>query len=447
MEINMKIQLIPHKQKNFFMVTNVKIKINKLTNKMHIECVSTDDPTHDGLYTLQQSDGLVLFEGTLVFQTNPNSIGIRTLVFVGNCEEACKEILENEINITSYVFDKSLNFVEQQVPKNINITLQAEWMQKNGGIFDFGRRIASQFPQGMISSLNESFGECDFKIKKSGYTLLSSSFDKITPPSTGGLDIYPTHTPNILVDNKNVLLPRYWFHGTWKMSWEYEQKRVEKLSFQLPLCPFGANEDQLTLRVQNIEELANFCESDASIAKLWPQIVQNALISIKENLFAKYQSIVKFVVPFDFGVTLKLFQSVRIVYADYSIHGKIIEIEGIAQNTHKIANISVAMIPPWLQLWITSQHIVRDITETCQLEGLVEQELTENECIIDVIIENDAESQITKLVRKKYSTEAEVRTFLSEDSTCIFVRLKDLKTKKHLIHTLTAKIIVNEVQL
>jgi hypothetical protein len=441
----MEIQLISHEQKNSFMITRIKIKMKELISEMCVECVANYAPTHDCLYTLQQADGLVFFSGTLVCQTAPNTVGIRTLVFIGNNEAPNEQTLTNEIDITSYVFDKSLHFIEQKVHKNINVTLHAEWLQKNGGIFDFGKRIASQFPKGIISSLNKSFGKCDFTIKKSGYTLLASSFDNITPHQTGGLDIYPRHTPNILVGGKSVSLPRYWFHGTWKMSWEYEQKRVEKLSFKLPLCKFGVSEDELILNVQNVEDLDDFHATTASLTKLWPKIVHNALASIKADLFTKYQSLVKCVVPFEFGITLKLLQLVRITYADRSVCGKIIEIEGIAENTHKSASVSIAMIPLWLELWNKSKHTIDNIMETCPLEGQVEQELTENESIVDVIIENDAETQITKLTNRKYTTESEMRAFLSEQSTCIFVRLKDLTTKKHLVHTLAAEVIVNEV--
>ncbi len=89
----------------------------------------------------------------------------------------------------------------------------------------------------------------------------------MTPPSTGVLDLYPTTMPPLACGKETVVLPRYWFRSIWKLLWDYEQKRIERLTLVLPLAPRGDAEPlALSLKVQDVETLEGFSPQRATLA-------------------------------------------------------------------------------------------------------------------------------------------------------------------------------------
>ncbi|MDR1907937.1 MAG: hypothetical protein LBQ43_03700 [Holosporales bacterium] len=457
--------------------------MNEKTNQKAFANTDKEAFTNDGVYLLKK-DGCILFSGTLACMAGPDSLGLYVCMFVSNDEHSTEsQAITASANppatttatvastnppaattavasanppatavasanppvadITPHVFDKSLKFAEKILPAHFDVTLQADWIQHNEGIFDFGDRISALFPEGIINSLNATFGECVAQTHKSGYTIMDSSFEQTSPPSTGVLDVYPIQMPSISVGGALKSLPRYWFRAKWRLAWEYEQKRVEKLSFQLPFCPSGEGGEPLHLKVQDLDQVASCYERRATLGPLWNQIAYHAFASFKKDIYGKYKSIVRCSVLFDIGVKLHLQQVVEITYERNHIIGEVCEITCVQEGVAKqYANIAIAVVPPWLQAWMDSPHALEKIEEVCAIEGLTEEELTESSGLADVAIENDAETQFNKISSNlaQFSTMQELQAFLSKHSTRIFVRLKDLKTKRHLVHLLKARI-------
>ncbi|MDR1597715.1 MAG: hypothetical protein LBR89_02150 [Holosporales bacterium] len=442
-------------------------------------------------HTLMQND-TPLFSGALVSATEPDALGLRTLTFLSPSagspaadlsptsgaptsdasptsgaptsdasptsgeptadasptagaptSDASPSTLKttDEVDLTPYVFDKSLKFSDPLPPRAINVELQADWIQRNSGILDLASSISARFPQGIISSLNANLGECAPNTHKSGYTILESSFESILPPSTGVLDAYPVQTPALVIEDSPQTLPRYWFKARWKFAWEYEQKRVEKLSIQLPFCPFGKDDERIHLKVQGFEQLPRFSAHLATLHTLWPDITNDAIASLKKDLYVKYQSTAACSVPFEIGATLRLQQSVKITYANGSVSGQLREIACVCDGANKrYANLSISVAPPWLQQWRQANYALKEIVEASALEGLTDRELTETTGVTDIIIENDADVQFEKLASQHIASHQRLRELLDEHSTRIVVRMRDLKTKRHLVHLLEGQV-------
>jgi hypothetical protein len=417
----------------------------------------------NGKYILQRPDGQAIFAGRLAFATEPDPHGMCIFSIIEeppiegspalpNAASLTHEAIDltsyavnhEAIDLTPYVFD--MKFMEQIIPRNFTVTLQADWLQRSGGVLDLGERIAALFPLGIINSLNKTFGECINCIQKSGYTMIESSFERIAPPATGPLDMYPTavHLQNVSHEGNGpsgptTTIERYWFKGTWRLAWEYEQKRVEKLSFEFPFCPFGEGDEVLHLKVQELEKIPVFNESNATLSSCWEYIVKDAIASIKKDLYTKYQSTLTCHIPFEIGCELRLQQSVQINYGDTHIIGEVRQVKCIADGVkNQYAEVQIATVPDWLRAWMDSAHTLTSFVEASLLEG--HTELTEHNAITDVAIENDASRQIDKLMSQQFVDLREVMRFLGENSTRVFVRLKDLKTKRHLVHLLTGQI-------
>jgi hypothetical protein len=411
-------------------------------------------------------------------------------------------------DLSKLIFENSIKITEPNAQEMIYVTLSAEWTQRNEGLFDICDSIAALFPHGIISSLNAEFGKCRNNVKKSGYTILENSFNLITPPSTGILNIYPVHTPPVSVGfgrtAKVITLPRYWFRGTWRIAWDYEQKRVEHLSFSIPFHPAGgqtldisqpqplgddahtsmreryeiymkaqgieeihpaggqtldASQPQplgddgahasmreryeICMKVQGIEEIEGWAQSAATLGEsVWLKIANYAIANIKLELATKFQASISFSVPFEVGADMEFGDAVEFELSGSIITGTVSEIICVAEGVSRKAHVTIKVTPDWLREWLWATHRVCELSST-KLEGLVTETLNEADAIADVSIENDAESQITKILQVKFSSEKELADFLGENETQILVRLKNLQTKKCLENFITARIITS----
>lgn len=434
------------------MLTQIKIKKEeKKSKKLYIECflpkktkLSNEEP-----FVLFQDDPqkTIFFQGYLRSEINSPVSGKVSLIFSEE-EVPLENTPTNITDISSCVFEKSLKIEDAQGPHSINITLQAEWVQKNEGTFDIGPYISAHFPQGIVSSLNQSFAPCHIEGHKSGYTILNASFEPISPPSTGILNLYPSFMPKFCIKKEKthqvITLPRYWFQVIWKMHWDYEQKRIEKLSFTWPFCPFSEHDHvyDIILKVQNPEEIEGFCQTEASLLpkKLWPKISQKILSQLKYELFEKFQSLITFSTTFERGISLKLGQNIQIISQGKIIQGKIKKIECWIDAHRKEAHITIKSAPPWLQEWVQRSYTLENFQEETPLEGLTTPELTEKDGTTDIIIENDALTQFEKLALHSFSHKHDIDNFLSENATRVCIKLKNLKTYKHLTHSITASV-------
>ncbi|MDR1208554.1 MAG: hypothetical protein LBJ89_04355 [Holosporales bacterium] len=419
-------------------ITHLQIKKTLDCKQVRVTCFPESEIAFPGIYVLK-ADGEVICSGILSFASEPDPLRMRILT-ISEQQPADNDPVPALINLTPYVFDQTIKFAEQRVPHRINITLQADWLQQCAGILDLGPNIATQFPMGMINSLNATFGECVHQTRKSGYTVMDSSFTQIAPPSTGILNVYPT-LETVRVGQTSAQIKRYWFTCAWNIAWEYEQKRVEKLSFDLPFCPVGEYEESLHMKAEDVESLPGFNLSDATLRHLWADIVTQALNTIKETLCEKYCTTVSFSVPFHIAASLRLQQSVQFSYGAQTICGRVSSVNCILdEGSKEYAELSISVVPTWLNQWKNTHYTLKDLIDASPIEGLTEKELSEKTAIAEIAIENDAISQLEELASKNFAHMRDVDEFLDAHPTRIFIRLKDLRTKRHLAHTLVGSL-------
>jgi hypothetical protein len=369
---------------------------------------------------------------------------------------------EDEMDLTAFIFADSVKMHDVFAPHFVSATLQAEWLQQSEGLLDIGPAVAAHFPQGIVSSLNDDFGDVSHHVKKSGYQIVETSFQGINPPHTGPLNIYPQNA-TIVGKNNPMTLPRHWFRLSWKMGWTYEQKRIETVTLSWPFCPFGypvpplfefskdapqglrvcvpseetlidSETSMLLWKVQDVEKTKGFRPHLATLKELWPQLIKKALPSLKQAFVERFQTPAWVTVSWEKGCLLSPGQKISWQHQQQLFHGIISKIEIHAENSKREALLHVRLTPPWLQAWQNSQETLSAVFALTSLQGFTQETLTEAESLVDVSIENDAESQTKQLSSCKFSTENEVRNWISQHPTRLRLDLKDLRTKKALHH-------------
>lgn len=251
-----------------FCPTRLHLKRDASGVQLRLVGVADQDFPLGGIYELEDEDtARSLFRGVLV---SAHVAGAKTtLTFVERTptEERGRAPKEDSADITPSVFEKSVTIKTPPAPSSLRLTLQAEWIQKNGGLLDLGTCLAAAFPRGKVNSLNPHLSWRSTTGHRTGYTALQARFERVTPPSTGVLDLYPTTMPPLACGKETVVLPRYWFRSIWKLLWDYEQKRIERLTLVLPLAPRGDAEPLvLSLKAQDIETLEGFSPQRATLA-------------------------------------------------------------------------------------------------------------------------------------------------------------------------------------
>lgn len=355
------------------------------------------------------------------------------------------------LDLTSMTFEGSIKVQEPSMPRQLNLTLQAEWLQKLEDVLELGPVVEALFPSGRASSLNREFGAAALDGAKSGYTLLKAALEPEAPPETGILRLYPTTTPPLKLATgtaqdatqapTEIALPRHWFRVTWCVAWLYEQKRIETLFVMIPLAPSGEKEEEIRLKIPNVEVLEGFSEGEATLKALWPKLLEEAEAELKWQLFAKFQAKVTFAVPFEEGLKRTLGQAVRICPRENEagFEGTIQQLELVADGVQREARLTIACTPPWLRAWRGRPWRLKDLKELTPLEGLTAP-LTAEEAVVEGGVENDAEAQFAALARQTWRSRKEIAAFLRDNPTRIDLRLRDLRTRKHLSHALMAEV-------
>ncbi|MDR2417112.1 MAG: hypothetical protein LBD15_03035 [Holosporales bacterium] len=135
----------------------------------------------------------------------------------------------------------------------VEVTVEAQWIQRAYGCMDLAPRIALLFPGQMINTysgrdLEKSWRALERKLHCGGYEVLKSTIQEILPPETGILNLYPRQSPVYYSYQEEedalnpeslhrrpvkVQLKRYWFRGKLIIAWNYQQKRREIAHFML----------------------------------------------------------------------------------------------------------------------------------------------------------------------------------------------------------------------
>lgn len=138
----------------------------------------------------------------------------------------------------------------------IHCSVTSEWVQRYDGVADISPLIRQAGIKGYLSTLtpqglSQRWWKKDYPLHRTGYEILESTLVPLTPPSTGGLNLYPLKSTTFTVGGVLRTVPRMWFMPTLKIQWHYQQKRKEIVHIEVPYAEKGEKLD-LSLRLQNI---------------------------------------------------------------------------------------------------------------------------------------------------------------------------------------------------
>ncbi|MGL5719542.1 MAG: hypothetical protein ACRCYP_01925 [Alphaproteobacteria bacterium] len=181
------------------------------------------------------------------------------------------------LNMKDQFFHDSLSIKPRFTPQtSLEMTLEAQWVQRVRGYVNLGKRIANLFPEKMINTFTgkkfeKAWPKPGRTLGKSGYWVAVSRLEEVTPPKTGGVNLYPTQSRRFRSYNpqnnrtETHFLKRFWFKARLILGWDYRQKRVEKLTFTLtqtlhPLFQQMASSTPQTvrMRLQEISPAVSF---------------------------------------------------------------------------------------------------------------------------------------------------------------------------------------------
>ncbi|MDR3285358.1 MAG: hypothetical protein LBS83_01595 [Holosporales bacterium] len=469
-------------------IATLKEKREEGKNKLLIDCFLPEnkeifcESEFSLEYYFNEEEKIQMFSGILCSEPIVLDNGLTRL-----CFQSLAEIKEynDVLDITEYIWAETYKQTECEAPTNLNICLSAEWLQKNEGISDLGPCIAAQFSNGLINSLEKNF-TVSKSIRKTGYNLLAANFESIQGPVNSSynrlpskpissskvegayeaqnrsvLDIHEGHwgesqifpkpheDSSIEATNKfaeEIELPRKanWFQCEFKIAWNYEQKRVEQIFFQLPF--FGNCDEKeeniiekfdFSLEITDIECLLGFSFQQATFfdTEIGKRAVLKALEEIRQKVVKKYKITASFDMAFEQGAKLAVGQKVKISSEKLNVCGRILKIVLVADGVYRYANVSIEITPDWLNAW-EQRAFAFKILNAPKIEGFNEQLVTYNDMIDDIVVENSADVQIAKITAQE--DEVNASQILAENPTKITVRLKDLTTKKVLIRKIHA---------
>lgn len=397
-------------------------------------------------------------KGRLVSQV-PVEKALQERVMVDLLSEALSTSAEPDetgepVDLTSVTFDVTSSEKKEPPPGPLRLILQAEWLQQANGVLDLGPCLAAAFPKGKINSLNPRLQMFPTVPGRSGYTSMPPMFERITPPSTGCLGLYPTAMPPLTCGDETVVLPRYWFQATWSLYWSYEQKRSEKLTVTCQLGPEGGDPVEITLKVRDVAALPGFSSQRATLAaheeephdsgiqekkgetSLWTTIVKEALAQLQSELVERFATVTALKVPLHEGIKLALGQSVCIQLGKDTMKGEIFAKDLYADGPRQEAVLHLRSLPPWLQSWKPQNFSLGPLRHKSPLEGLTEKEAKSAEGWVDIDVENAADEQWAKILEAKPPSKRAAEAWLRQNPTNIRIRLKSLRATRCLLHEL-----------
>lgn len=171
------------------------------------------------------------------------------------------------LDVGTHFYRDSLSLKPGATPITaVEMTVEVQWVQRMQSYAHLYRKIAQAFPEKIINTLTgktfvKKWPKTGQSLRHSGYWVVSSHLEEMTPPKTGILNLYPTSSGPLWHqmpggDPEPTYVKRSWFRGHLHVGWNYKQKRKEKLTFTLkqqlhPLFKEGATPVEkihLTLR-------------------------------------------------------------------------------------------------------------------------------------------------------------------------------------------------------
>ena len=187
-----------------------------------------DDLFHDDIQTLQPAD--LLLSQQELFYCDPRNHNIKlSNIFKGSKQKVLGQ---------NFFYDSFDMKVVNSPVKTVEVEVVAQWVQEFSNRVDVTASILNKTPYGLISTLNgktwgDNWWKTGQKLKGSNYSIYFVELNKVTPPRTGVLNIYPRQSQTFKVMGENKVLERAWFCPELILSYTYRQKRKETAKFTL----------------------------------------------------------------------------------------------------------------------------------------------------------------------------------------------------------------------
>ena len=367
---------------------------------------------------------------------------------------------KRRLDLSDGVLADSLKIGLGDVPLDaVEVEVKAEWVQKANGELNLFPKIAQSFSNGKINTLTPNalvhhWPKVGDKIgptktrKKSGYQVTKSFLEKINPPRTGGLNLYPTLSPEFSLgpDRKPVRLKRVWFKGELWLDWKYRQKRTEVARFMLHhdfqlKGKIRPRHKKLKIQLQNIGEFlpgsdsASFFQTDKG-----KQVIDHAIEMAKAYLAGTARCIeVEFQVSLEQALDIGLDDTV-VLKNDFipggCLEGKVMEYRFEINEQERVV---------WVRLGVAAGAIEAEKSAISFLsyegqqptQGIINPEaLTVEDFVKHIHVHGSAEDQIRHLLDFQNNEKASLEGLLSEQVTSVDVELLDLRTQDSLEHTI-----------
>ncbi|MEI8295006.1 MAG: hypothetical protein WCG04_00585 [Alphaproteobacteria bacterium] len=379
------------------------------------------------------------------------------------------DILENSLKV---------NIGEPPLDE-VHVRLMAEWVQTLDDEADLAPALCRRFSRGMINtltpqSLKNSWPKPYTKLGRSGYTILESSLQEVTPPSTGALNLYPTISPNFMswdeTQQKSVMkrAARCWFRAKLAVGWSYKQKRREIVSFTLKQATiFGTTgkKRQLALCLQAVGDgpRASFFMTDRG-----HQAIEHAVEIARCHLAGTARCLeVELMIPFAQGLALTTDHSIT-VKAPQLPHGqltgklisyRLVQEAGLAytwlriavaagarpedapDNIHAEDYASIEYGPLAPQAFHRSESgiVFKDYSEQKPREG-IQGVHAFTELIQNIDIHGDGQHQVETVLANQYPLCANPMNSLEAFLTKFQIDLQNIETHDVLEHKITLDI-------
>lgn len=331
------------------------------------------------------------------------------------------------IDLTNFVFEDSIKWGNNFEACNFSVNIQAEWLQQIDGLFCIEPNL-----DGIVGSLNCNFCEPDCKIKKTGYTLVSSTLKKTRPTNL--------HSPENFefpCKNGNLALNVNWFKIDFTVAWDYEQKRIENAKFKINFIDedqlnseiFTNKDNEINLKIECIESIEGFSPKASNFfdTKIGEESLQNTIGELKKIFSEKFKVKIYFEMQIEEALNLQIGQFIKIHNTQIKIDASIYKINYIFDGVKRYAEIYCFTQPEWFKNWHSKAYKLEQTRadKTLGVNGI--QDVIQER---NVLIENDFNEQIKKISELTKPSESDVTRLLERNPTKVKIELKDLQTKK-----------------
>jgi hypothetical protein len=265
------------------------------------------------------------------------------------------KIVEGEI------FDGSLKVTLGATPLNqVNVQVEANWVQRHEGVFNVAPMIGGQFPKGVMNTLTpnaliQQWPRVGDKIGSKGgrgfgYTVVKSALKRLKAEALEGMR--QTTDPIEILDRGKVLKKIFkyaWFKGSLWLNWLYRQPCGERLSFSVSreAAVVEGNVRQLILKLPHADGYL----SHPSAVSLFQEPRGVALLNYAKAVAMAHmrgsmrQLEVEFAVPFSKAWAIDLDTSVTIRHRSIpngALTGKIVRYAFVCDADQWVAVVQVA---------------------------------------------------------------------------------------------------------